>query len=156
MKKTLSLVTLSFLFSVVSCKENANLKITDEDMKVVEAEKAMVGKLPKVEFDKADHDFGTIKSGDKVSTEFIVKNIGESDLIISNAEATCGCTVPDYPKQPLKPGETAPIKVTFDSSGKSGQQSKTVTLTTNTESGKETFTIKANVLGKEASPIVNK
>jgi hypothetical protein len=156
LKKTLSLVTLSFLFSVTSCKDNATMKITDADMEAVEVatkvaeEKA--GKMPVVEFDKIDHDFGTINAGDKVTTEFIVKNTGEGDLIISDAKATCGCTVPEYPKHPLKSGESAPIKVTFDSTGKSGNQSKTVTLTTNTEKASETFNIRANVLTKEGLP----
>lgn len=165
LKKTLSLVALSFLFSVTSCKENADLKITDADIQAVEvadkeiADKeatVVAGKMPKVQFDKVDHDFGTIHAGDKVSTEFIVKNIGEGDLIITNAQATCGCTVPDYPKHPLKSGESAPIKVTFDSTGKSGNQSKTVTLTTNTETGSEKFNIRANVLTKEAIPPLKK
>ena len=98
-----------------------------------------------------EYDFGMIEANAKVETEFIVKNVGEADLLISSATATCGCTVPDYPKQPLKPGESAPIKVTFDPAGKSGMQSKTVTLTTNTENGKETFVIKANVKAGEGT-----
>ena len=145
LKKALSLVAISGLFLATACKENAAPKITEEDMKVVAEEAALAEKMPKVQLNKMEHDFGTITEGAVVETEFMVTNLGESDLIISNASASCGCTVPDYPKQPLKPGETAPIKVSFNSAGKSGMQNKTVTLTTNTENGKETFSIKANV-----------
>ncbi len=148
MKKMIYLATVAIALMTVSCKDNVQGKITDADMATVEAEKAMAGKLPKVSFDKTEHDFGTINAGDVVETEFTVTNTGESDLVISDAKASCGCTVPDYPKQPVKPGESAPIKVSFNSSGKSGMQNKTVTLTTNTENGKETFSIKANVLTK--------
>ncbi|NJM80023.1 MAG: DUF1573 domain-containing protein [Flavobacterium sp.] len=170
LRKTLSLVVLSLVLSTVSCKDSGSPKITEEDMKSVTAETPAVtpaeqnvepvaettptpvpsdGKLPKIEFNKVEHDFGTIKDGDKVETEFMVKNIGDSDLIIVDAQGSCGCTVPNPPKEPIKPGKSAPIKVTFDSTGKVGQQSKTVTLTTNTAIGKENFTIKANVTAKK-------
>lgn len=133
---------------MVSCKETPKSLITEEDMAKVEAEKALIGKLPKIEFDKDVHDFGKINEGDKVETEFIVKNLGESDLIIADAKASCGCTVPEWPKQPIPPGSSAPIKVSFDSNGKPGGQNKTITLTTNTEKGSETFSIKSNVIAK--------
>ena len=151
LRKTLSLVAVSMLLATISCNDAGSAKITEEDMKMIEVEKELATKLPKVEFDKMEHDFGMIEANAKVETEFIVKNVGEADLLISNATATCGCTVPDYPKQPLKPGESAPIKVTFDPAGKSGIQSKTVTLTTNTEKGTETFTIKADVKAGEGT-----
>ena len=145
-RKSLSLLAVSFVFLAVSCRqESAADKITDADMKTVEAEKVLVGKLPIIELDKEIHDFGTITEGDVVGTEFTVKNVGESDLIISDAKGSCGCTVPQPPKDPIKPGDFAPIKVSFDSKNKPGEQEKTVTLTTNTENGHETFKIKANV-----------
>ena len=122
LKRTLSLVVLSLLF--MSCNQNGASKITDEDMKIVEEEKALIGKFPKVELDKLTHDFGTINEGDVVETEFIVKNTGETDLVIMDAKGSCGCTVPQPPKEPIKPGDSAPIKVSFNSSGKPGQQSK--------------------------------
>jgi hypothetical protein len=146
LKKTLSLAALLLLF--VSCNQKGASKITNEDMKSVEAEKVLAGKFPKLELDKLVHDFGTINEGDVVETEFIVKNTGDADLVIADAKGSCGCTVPQPPKEPIKPGDSAPIKVSFDSNGKPGQQSKTVTLTTNTEDGKETFEIKANVTPK--------
>lgn len=146
LRKSVSLFVLSLVVLSTACKQgSAADKITDADMKTIEAEKALIGKLPIVELDKEIHDFGTIKEGDVVETEFIVKNTGESDLIIADAKGSCGCTVPQPPKDPIKPGDSAPIKVSFDSKNKPGEQEKTVTLTTNTANGHETFKIKANV-----------
>ena len=145
-RKSVGLFALSLIVLATACKqESAADKITDADMKTIEAERALIGKFPKVELDKEVHDFGTIKEGDVVETEFIVKNVGETDLVISDAKGSCGCTVPEPPKEPIKPGASAPIKVSFDSKGKPGAQEKTVTLTTNSENGKEMFKIKANV-----------
>lgn len=148
MKRVVGLVTVSMVLLLSSCNQTPKSKITAEDIEAIEAQQALVGKLPKIEFDKIEHDFGTINEGDVVETEFIVKNIGESDLIIADAKGSCGCTVPNPPKEPIAPGDSAPIKVSFDSNGKPGNQSKTVTLTTNTENGRETFTIRAEVTPK--------
>ena len=145
-RKSLSLLAISFVFAATSCKqESAADKITDADMKSIQEQNAIAGKLAKVELDKEVHDFGTISEGDRVETEFIVKNIGDSDLMIYEAKGSCGCTVPEPPKEPIKPGDSAPIKVSFDSKGKPGAQEKTVTLKTNTANGHEMFKIKANV-----------
>jgi hypothetical protein len=149
MKKSIGYLALSVVLVTTSCKqESAADKITDADMATAQAAKALEGKFPKVKLDKEVHDFGTINEGDIVKTEFIVINDGEVDLIISDAKGSCGCTVPEPPKDPIKPGASAPIKVSFDSNGKPGAQKKTVTLTTNTEKGYETFEIKANVTPK--------
>ena len=148
MKRVVGLVTVSMVLLLSSCNQTPKSKITAEDIEAIEAQQALVGKLPKIEFDKIEHNFGTINEGDVVETEFIVKNIGESDLIIADAKGSCGCTVPNPPKEPIAPGDSAPIKVSFDSNGKPGNQSKTVTLTTNTENGRETFTIRAEVTPK--------
>lgn len=133
---------------MISCKESQESKITSADLEALEAQKELAGKLPKIELDKVEHDFGTINEGEVVETEFIVKNTGESDLIIADAKGSCGCTVPVWPKEPIAPGQSAPIKVSFDSTNKPGKQSKTVTLTTNTEAGNENFSIKAEVTPK--------
>lgn len=86
---------------------------------------------PKVAVEKTTYEFGTITQGEKVKHEFKFKNVGKTPLIITNASATCGCTVPDYPKNPIKPGEEGIIAVVFDSAGKLGQQDKVVTVTSN-------------------------
>ena len=152
-KKVIGFLSLSLVLALTSCKESVADKITDADVQAMEAEKALSGKAPKVELDKKEHDFGNISDGDVVETEFIVKNVGETDLVIIDAKGSCGCTVPEPPKEPIKPGESAPIKVSFDSKGKVGSQEKTVTLTTNSVEGIETFKIKANVQPKAGKPV---
>ena len=145
-RKSVGFLALSLVVLTTACKqESAADKITDADMKAIQEQNAIAGKLAKVELDKEVHDFGTISEGDRVETEFIVKNIGDSDLMIYEAKGSCGCTVPEPPKEPIKPGDSAPIKVSFDSKGKPGAQEKTVTLKTNTANGHEMFKIKANV-----------
>ena len=145
-RKSVGFLALSLVVLTTACKqESAADKITDADMKAIQEQNAIAGKLAKVELDKEVHDFGTISEGDRVETEFIIKNIGDSDLMIYEAKGSCGCTVPEPPKEPIKPGDSAPIKVSFDSKGKPGAQEKTVTLKTNTANGHEMFKIKANV-----------
>ncbi|MEN0053767.1 MAG: DUF1573 domain-containing protein [Mucilaginibacter sp.] len=87
---------------------------------------------PLMKFEKESHDFGKIKQGDKVSYDFKFTNNGKSPLIITDAVATCGCTTPEWPKTPVKPGESGLIKVVFNSAGKSGLQDKQITITANT------------------------
>jgi Protein of unknown function (DUF1573) len=103
------------------------------------------GKYPQMTFEKEEHDFGTIKQGDKPTYEFEFKNTGEADLIIMAAKGSCGCTVPEYPKTPIKVGESGKIKVSFDSKGKSGETTKTVSIMCNTKEGSKTLKIKSNI-----------
>ena len=82
-------------------------------------------------FEALEYNYGTIKQGQVVNHDFKFKNAGKEPILITNAQGSCGCTVPEYPKEAIKPGGTGVIKVTFNSSGKSGMQDKTVTLTYN-------------------------
>lgn len=77
-------------------------------------------------------DFGTVKEGEKVEHEFIFSNTGEAPLILSNVQASCGCTTPDYSRNPIQPGEKGMVKVVFDSKGQQGNQHKIITVTANT------------------------
>jgi len=88
--------------------------------------------FPIFQFEKDKHDFGTIEQGEKIAYAFRFKNVGKGDLIIRSAEGSCGCTVPEFPKDPVKPGESGIIDVTFNSEGREGQQEKTVTIISNT------------------------
>jgi hypothetical protein len=125
MKKIL-IVILAVVF-LAACKQKSK---TDDNVAQITSGTA-VKDAPKVVFEKEIFDFGVIQQGEKVHFEFKFKNEGKTPLIITNATATCGCTQPEYPTTPVKPGEEGNIKVTFDSSGKSGMQDKIVTLTTN-------------------------
>jgi len=86
---------------------------------------------PKITIEKASFDFGTINQGDKIEHDFSFTNSGKSDLIIRKTKGSCGCTVGTPEKSTLKPGESTNLHVVFNSAGKSGQQNKTVTITSN-------------------------
>ena len=88
--------------------------------------------LAKMEFDTTAHNFGTVKTGDVINHEFFFTNEGSVPLIISDVRSTCGCTVADWPREPIAPGDGGSIPVRFDTKNKSGFQSKPVTITANT------------------------
>lgn len=161
-KKTFCLLVIASSLFLVSCKNN-EVKLNENP---TETQKAVDGvavnntdsvatktanpnaKYATMDFSKKLHDFGTINQGDKVKTVFSFTNNGQADLIIVSASGSCGCTVPEYPKTPIKPGEKGDIKVEFNSSGKSGQQNKTVTIVANTVNGNEVLNITASITPK--------
>jgi hypothetical protein len=100
---------------------------------------------PSFKFDVEEYNFGTIKQGESVTYDFKFTNTGSEPLIISNAAGSCGCTVPIWPKEPILKGQTASIKVTFNSTGKSGVQDKTVTLTSNAAENPKVIHVKGTV-----------
>lgn len=79
------------------------------------------------------HDFGKMKQGEVVEHTYAFENVGKGDLKIHNVKPSCGCTVPEYTEDPIKPGGTGKIKIKFDSDGKSGKQNKAVTVLANTD-----------------------
>ena len=102
--------------------------------------------MPAFTFKKEEHDFGILIDGEKVTYSFQFTNSGDAPLIISNAKGSCGCTVPNYPKEPIAPGATASIDVTFDSKGRTGKQSKAVTITANTNPNRKVIRIHSEVI----------
>jgi hypothetical protein len=86
---------------------------------------------PVMSFENTAFDFGKVTDGEKVSYAFKFRNTGKTPLIITNALASCGCTVPDYPKTPVAPGAEGAISVVFNSAGKTGVQDKTITISSN-------------------------
>jgi hypothetical protein len=102
--------------------------------------------LPVLTFADTAHNFGTIKEGEKVTYDFAFANTGKSPLLINSAEGSCGCTVADYPREPIPPGKSAVMKVVFASAGKQGHQEKTVAINTNTERGLYYLYVEAEVI----------
>ncbi|WP_159799995.1 DUF1573 domain-containing protein [Flavobacterium sp. MK4S-17] len=147
-RKSVAVLAIASLVFTVSCKENAALRIDEETAKKAEIAHAESGKLPVMKFENLEYDFGTVNEGDKVEHVYTFTNEGSADLIINEVKPSCGCTVPDYTKTPVKPGDSGEIKVTFNTNGKSGNQNKTVTVTSNTEKGTETLKFTANVTPK--------
>lgn len=101
--------------------------------------------LTEMTFASTEYNFGDILEGQQVETTFEFTNSGKHDLLIHDCTASCGCTVPEWPKTPVKPGEKGKIKVKFDSTGKSGMNNKTVTVKANVPGGNVELKFKANV-----------
>jgi len=104
---------------------------------------------PVIKFDEENHDFGKVKEGEKVSYSFKFTNTGKTPLIITSAVASCGCTVPEWPKAPVLPGKTGEIAVVFNSAGKQGLQDKQITVSANTNPAQSAVHLVGEVLVKK-------
>lgn len=101
--------------------------------------------LGKIEYENASYEFGTVKEGTIVEHVFKFKNTGTSPVILAQVSASCGCTTPDYTKEPILPGKEGEVKVSFDSNGQVGAQQKIVTISSNAENRVSTVQIKGIV-----------
>lgn len=110
-----------------------------------QAEEVYTGPITSVSFATPTHDFGTIKQDTENPHTFTFTNTGTEPLIIENAKGSCGCTVPQYPKEPIAPGESGEIQVVYKPGKQKNKQTKTVTITANTEPRTTTLTITADV-----------
>ena len=144
MKKIFVLAGMALLASCADKGTDAAGKINQNNLKEAQELAEKANQFPQIKFEETTHDFGEIKQNVEVQTSFKFKNTGKVPLVITNATSSCGCTVPEYPKEAIAPGESGAIKVVYNGSGKDAI-SKTVTLTTNTEQGTELLTIKAFV-----------
>ncbi len=163
------------VFALTSCQsdkvdsttENAeaavSAKKTNAEVKEVASAKkdepaVPAGPTTSIEFDDVTYDFGTIMDGDKVRHTFKFKNTGSEPLIISNCKGSCGCTVPQCPKDPIAPGDGGEITVEYNSRGKSKGQAegkpdqKFVNVVANTQPSSTRLTIKANVKADPNAP----
>ncbi len=154
-KKIIILASVSLLLLLGSCKKKEDpnseqhssisnpvqIGISDMEKKVIPKD----GKYPEMTFASKEHDFGSIEADSKVNYSFTFKNTGQADLIISRAVGSCGCTIPEYPKDPIKTGESGKIDVSFNSANKHGNQQKSVTIYTNTKAGAESLYITASI-----------
>lgn len=104
---------------------------------------------PIVEVEEDTFDFGQAAEGDKVKHIFKFTNNGQTPLIISSVQASCGCTTPDYPKQPIKPGESSQIEVVFNTANQPGMQHKVITMVSNANPNQTIFHLKGEVKQKQ-------
>ncbi|HOZ29956.1 MAG TPA: DUF1573 domain-containing protein [Bacteroidales bacterium] len=102
--------------------------------------------LAVIEFNSTEYNFGTVIQGEKVAHSFVFKNTGGGNLIISNVKASCGCTVPKWTKEPIKPGETGTIELVFDSSNRDGIQTKSAKVYSNTQPNVTELIIRCEVI----------
>ncbi len=152
MKKIVLAVGLVSMLAFTSCKENASEKIKTDNVAQAAVRDEAAKAVPVMTFDKAEHDFGTIEQGTAQETAFKFTNTGNAPLIITDAKSSCGCTVPNPPKEPIAPGESSELLVKFNGAGQN-QVTKTITVTANTEKGSELLRIKAFVNPKGAAPL---
>ncbi len=152
MKRAVLILGVMTLFVSVSCKENATSKVKTDNVAVAAERDEAAKQVPVMSFEKAEHDFGTIEQGTPQETVFKFTNTGNAPLIITSATSSCGCTVPNPPKEPIPPGESNQMVVKFNGSGQN-QVTKTITVKANTAKGSEILRIKAFVNPKGAAPL---
>lgn len=151
MRKATVILGVLAMTAFVSCKEKASQKIDESKVAAAAQRDEAAGLLPVMTFEEKEFDFGTIAQNTPQEHTFVFTNTGEAPLIITNASSSCGCTIPDYPKNtPIQPGEKGELVVKFNGSGMN-QVIKTVTLNTNTASGQEMLRIKAFVQPKDGA-----
>ncbi|MCB0514484.1 MAG: DUF1573 domain-containing protein [Chitinophagales bacterium] len=124
MKKTILTLAL-ILFSVGNVFAQKTTFWENEEGEIIETSK------PIFLFNEETWDFGNLPEGDPYTHEFVFSNIGNEPLVISNVKASCGCTTPDWPKEPILPGEGSTIKVTYNTKGRPGNFTKAITITSN-------------------------
>ena len=142
--RLLILLTVAFLFTACGGSD----KVADVD--IIKNPNSAEGydqseKMPKIVFETDMHDFGQLMAGETISYSFKFTNTGNADLVISGCDASCGCTVADYPKERIAPGKTGYITVSFKSQGMTGHQLKEVIVASNTQPAKTRLRISATV-----------
>ena len=146
MKKSLLIAAFSVMFAVTSQAQDTKSPATTP------APATAAPANVEMTFEEEEFNFGTIKQGESVTHEFSFTNTGKETLILTNAQGSCGCTVPVWPKEPIARGAKGVIKVTFNSAGKMGMQDKTVTITSNSKSGQKVLHLKGNVEAPPPAP----
>jgi uncharacterized protein DUF1573 len=159
--KKIVLLSAFFIFGITASNAQeiaSNTSVKKEVKKVKTTKKSKKAVMPKVQgpgmvFENETIDYGTIAPNSDGKREFVFTNNGTEPLIIMNAQGSCGCTVPTFPKEPIAPGAKAVIGVKYDTSRAGQPFNKTVTLTTNIkETPTKTLTIKGTVLPAETKP----
>lgn len=143
----LSGVSSHALFNKYNIGQEAGNHLSAEDQAKKDAE---VKKMPKtmIEVTENKFDFGKINDGDVVKHTYMVKNIGENPLVISNVQVSCGCTAPSYPKEPIQPGKIGELTLEFNSAGKAGIVNKNALIIANADNAPYSIGFSAEVLKK--------
>lgn len=151
MKKGVFMLAAVAMVAFTSCKNDAANKVKEENVEKAEVRDAAAEEFAVMTFTETAHDFGTIDEGEVVEHTFAFTNTGDVPLVITNAKGSCGCTVPDWPRESIAPGDSGEIKVRFNSRGRKNNQNKSVTITANTKNGTERLTIHANITPAETT-----
>jgi hypothetical protein len=149
--KLMPVVLMMLVFTLFAgCKQKNSDNNSNLDTDIVKNPISGTGQssneeLPEFSFTNDNYDFGQIIAGEKVMYSFRFTNSGKSDLIISSASGSCGCTVPEWPKQPIPPGGKSTIDVIYNSAGKSGKQRVTISIISNTIPNTKVLTLTGEV-----------
>lgn len=143
----ISTLVLGLSLNLVSCEDK---KTTSEtaDIDTLSRTDTIAPPLTSIEFVEAVHEFGDLKEGVVAKHTFEFKNTGDKPLVIRNAKASCGCTTPEYPKSPIAPGETGKLVAAYNSDGRPGEFTKTISVEANTSPDITVLTIKGKVIPK--------
>lgn len=153
MKKVILAIPMFLIVFAASAQENKNVPaavpVSPAPAVVIPENKNQAD----FKFEVEEYNFGTIKQGDKVTYDFNFQNVGKEPLLISEAHGSCGCTVPQWPKEPIAKNAKGMIHVEFNSTGKMGMQDKTVTITSNAKVGSKVLHLKGNVESPPATAV---
>jgi hypothetical protein len=146
--KAKSRILVFFILALISCNNNEKASEVNGDLVNNPASASHNGKdkIPLMDFEESTHDFGKIYQGEKVSWAFKFKNTGNAPLVISSVVASCGCTVPSYPKKPIAPGEEEYITIVFNSKGLKGNVNKNINIFANTIPNSKMLYIKGFII----------
>lgn len=156
MKRALSIIPLLLLLQLGACgsdnqspandrKDLLPTSLVHNPQSANGMDTAVTGSLPVLELADTVYHFGNLTDGERVEHKFAFRNAGGGPLIISGAEGSCGCTVADYPREPIPPGASSTLKVVFNSAGKQGHVEKSVLVTSNSATGNRHLYIQAEV-----------
>lgn len=147
MKKLISANLLLIFLLAYSCGGKQGSQKVSSGSQPADTGKAVIT------FTSYDHDFGKVSEGGKVGCIFTFQNTGTAKLLINNAVTSCGCTVPKYDTKPIEPGSSGSIEVIFDTSGRSGIQTKSISVHSNASTPVVILQIKADVIANDAPPV---
>ena len=141
--RTSLFIFVFFAMVVTGCGSNDDVSVMEPS-----ATPQAPAQLTSIQWLDSTRDFGRINEGQKLALSFRFKNSGNKPLIIEDVRPTCGCTVADFPKQPIAPGEEGEITGEFDSNGREGLQRKHITVRSNAEPAEQDISFEVNVIGK--------
>ena len=145
--KTTHLFVTCLAAVAVGCSNPSDRVKPESERMALEAVQS--AELPQLTFANESHDFGTISEGDVVETEFKFTNTGKAPVVISNVQPSCGCTTPEWTREPIMPGKTGKVTASYNSAGRPGSFNKTITVVNNGEVSQIVLTIQGSVEPKK-------
>jgi hypothetical protein len=148
-KSSILLCTIALTALMFSCENKNTTDKAKPDATDTVKEETVPIEYTSIKFEDTLYNFGKIREGEKVEHTFRFSNAGEHPLLVRNANASCGCTIPEWTKHPVLPGKDGVITVTYNSTGRSGIIHKTISVLANTRPEETVLTIEVEVLPKE-------